>query len=164
MKNKMSVRSLKQMMVTEETLDLCLQHLATELPRGYSLRREAPEFSQTRYLESGRRSVRVLAKGQFRSTVMSFGLPLRPSILKKIILRATADVGKKSGVLCAPQARRWTFALFNGRKFHCVEIDLDSAYKAFIGAWGRSTVFEIQTVYKSPKLVVQAIVTGEPLS
>ena len=65
-----------------------------------------------------------------------------------------------AGVLCAPQARRWTFTFFNGRKFHCVEIDLDSAYKAFINAWGRSSVFEIQTIHRSPKLVIQAVVTG----
>lgn len=65
-----------------------------------------------------------------------------------------------AGVLCAPCARRWTFALFNGRKFHCVEIDLESAYKAFINAWGRSRVFEIQTIYRSPKLLIPTEVIG----
>lgn len=45
---------------------------------------------------------------------------------------------------------RWTFALFNGRRFHCLAGNLDGAYKVFLDEWGRSRIFEVQTITQIP--------------
>lgn len=51
---------------------------------------------------------------------------------------------------CGEYIYRWVFTLFNGRKFHCIAGNLGSAYKVFLDEWGRSRVFEVQTIKRNP--------------